>query len=85
MNKFLDFVSYEEYLEGSHWQETRAAALERCGTGCQLCGESGRILDVHHNCYENLGCEDTRDVIVLCERCHQAFHVGLEVLAGEMK
>ena len=44
---------------------------------CQLC-RATKKLHVHHNTYENLGNERDEDLIVLCIRCHKAFHLKLD-------
>src|SRR5947199_7123461 len=66
-------MPYQEYLQTPEWQETRKAALKRAGGHCQLCSGKG-TLNVHHNNYDNLGCEQEEDVITLCADCHSLFH-----------
>lgn len=72
----LRSMPYAEYLRSPEWQETRAAAMERSGHRCQLCGQDDpkTVFDVHHNTYENLGEELPIDLIVLCRRCHTIHH-----------
>jgi hypothetical protein len=67
-------LTYEEYLESDEWQQLRGIALERAGRRCQVCNASGVILDAHHRTYENLGCENIDDVIILCRDCRRLFH-----------
>ena len=68
--------NYEAYLGTSHWQQTRVAALAYYAGECQLCGRQGR--DVHHKGYSHLGREKLEDhLLVLCRRCHSAYHRGL--------
>lgn len=69
----LRSMPYSEYLRTDHWKTTREGALQRAGRKCQLCGEVRR-LQVHHNTYENRGCEKPADLIVLCASCHDQFH-----------
>ena len=69
-------IDYLEYLKTPEWAATRARALDYAGLRCQLCNSKERI-EVHHNCYNNLGTELHRDLIVLCHRCHGTFHSQL--------
>jgi len=66
-------MPYKEYLQTKHWQEIRKKALHRANYKCQLCS-SKENLNVHHNTYENRGCEKEEDLIVLCQKCHGKFH-----------
>jgi len=68
-------MPYDEYLQTSHWHSKRYQALDRAKHRCQLCNSSKR-LDVHHRTYENLGHEEPEDLIVLCRKCHEHFHIG---------
>lgn len=70
-------VDYYEYIESEAWKARRNLALERCGHKCQLCSRTDG-LQVHHNSYENLGNELDEDLIVLCRRCHEAFHAKVD-------
>ncbi len=67
------------YLKSDHWHKKRSEAL-KCAKGlCQLCN-NGKLLNVHHRTYENLGHEDIKDLTVLCKACHQTFHTIMEAL-----
>jgi 5-methylcytosine-specific restriction endonuclease McrA len=66
-------LPYAQYLTTSEWQATRQEALERARNRCSTCGSSDD-LQVHHNTYDRLGCEDPADLIVLCKGCHYLFH-----------
>lgn len=70
------------YLISDHWQKKRAEALAHANWACQLCNQK-ELLNVHHRTYENLGCENIQDLIVLCGLCHDKFHGELEELADE--
>jgi 5-methylcytosine-specific restriction endonuclease McrA len=72
--EFLRTMPYYEYLQTDHWKETRKAALKRAGFRCQVCNTNERTLHVHHRTYERRGQELARDLIALCESCHQTFH-----------
>jgi hypothetical protein len=69
----LGFASYEAYLASPGWRTRRLAAFRRCRTGCIACG-SGQLLHAHHVTYANLGRETGRDLVVLCQGCHEATH-----------
>lgn len=71
--RLLATMPYRDYLQTPEWQQRRSYKLRRAGYKCELCNSSGR-LHVHHRTYENRGNEDLRDLIVLCEPCHQKFH-----------
>ncbi|HZA18923.1 MAG TPA: hypothetical protein VE645_18935 [Pseudonocardiaceae bacterium] len=66
-------AQYKAHLRSPEWRRICKAALERACYRCQLCGLPlkrlrliGRHLEVHHNNYENLGCEQPEDLVVLC-------------------
>lgn len=63
---------YAEYLKTAHWQKRRKRALERAGYRCQVCACTD-MLEVHHNCYENLGGEPDVDVFVMCHKHHKLY------------
>ncbi len=70
----LHTMPYREYLQTPEWQERRKRAMKRAGFRCQVCNAYGVRLNVHHRTYERRGYEHDRDLIVLCEGCHQIFH-----------
>jgi hypothetical protein len=66
--------SYREYLNSDEWRIKREIILDRAERMCQLCGSTER-LNVHHRSYKRLRTpEEHRDLIVLCNSCHAAFH-----------
>jgi 5-methylcytosine-specific restriction endonuclease McrA len=67
-------MPFADYRMQPEWQARRSATLARAGYRCQTCGENDVRLDVHHNSYERYGEENTFDLIVLCDRCHELFH-----------
>lgn len=69
----LRSLPYKEYLKTDHWRDTRNDALYSAEEKCQLCSSADQ-LNVHHRTYDNLGCEHSRDLTVLCSVCHSAFH-----------
>lgn len=68
----LQAMPYPEYLQTNHWQEVRTECMRAAGWRCQWCGK--RAHDVHHLCYDNIGCELPEDVLALCRPHHQKFH-----------
>lgn len=66
-------MPYAEYLQTEHWKLRRKRALRLAGYKCQLCNQDGD-LHTHHKTYENLGCEQDDDLVVLCKDCHAKFH-----------
>lgn len=71
----LKNMPYKEYLQTKHWKKLRALTIIRANHKCQLCNSDGK-LNVHHRSYENRGDfeREKRDLICLCELCHQKFH-----------
>jgi hypothetical protein len=82
----LRSMPYDKYLHTGHWREVRAAMLliqgARChSTRCYGNGEGyweGWEVDmhVHHLTYKNRGNERYADLMLLCNRCHEAYHNG---------
>lgn len=70
-------LPYEDYLLTPHWKRTRLKALKHAGFKCQLCGDNGNHLEVHHNNYECLWQEKLSDLIVLCPECHARHHAAI--------
>jgi hypothetical protein len=69
----LRSMPYREYLLTEEWLNTRNRKLKQAWFKCQLCNQGG-LLNVHHRTYERRGCEDMKDLIVLCHPCHAKFH-----------
>jgi hypothetical protein len=74
----LRSLPYEDYLKTDHWQQMRAAALERADGACQVCNASGS-LSTHHRRYDRVGCEEPADLTVLCVTCHALFHAARQL------
>jgi len=65
---------YHEYINSPAWRKKRIQTYWCLGKICEACGSSKKI-HVHHNNYEALGNEKIfRDLVILCESCHNAFH-----------
>jgi transcription elongation factor Elf1 len=69
----LRSMPYRDYLLTEEWLATRNQKLKQAWFKCQLCNTGG-LLNVHHRTYERRGCEDMRDLVVLCHPCHAKFH-----------
>lgn len=59
-----------DYYNSPEWRETRRRLIARRGRRCQLCGEDGPRIVVHHNNYDAIPWEQESDLLVLCQRCH---------------
>lgn len=72
MTKSLRRFELSAYYKTKHWQAKSKEMREKVGR-CQLCGATAN-LQVHHNCYANLGRENNLDLTVLCRGCHERYH-----------
>ena len=70
----LRTMPYRDYLLTPEWQERRRCHLKSAGYRCQVCNAGGVCLNVHHRTYERRGEELFKDLITLCETCHDLFH-----------
>lgn len=71
--RYYSQMAYDDYLQTNWWRKRRKRALRRAKHRCEQCGEHKR-LSVHHLNYKRLGSEKQRDLMVLCNRCHDAEH-----------
>lgn len=66
-------MRYRDYLKSDAWKKSRAAARQRAGNRCEMCG--GSPDHVHHVKYPKNYSNDSLDnLIVLCELCHSKSH-----------
>ena len=65
---------YHKYLLSPEWKTLAAQKREEAENKCQLCNARESVLHVHHRSYDNIYHETLKDLIVLCEKCHQKFH-----------
>ena len=72
----LRTMPYADYLQSPEWRERRKQALDWARNACQLCNSPQEPLNVHHRTYDRLGAELPADLVVLCKKCHEKFHVG---------
>ena len=64
---------YKSYTKSEHWKILNEQAQEVYDNKCALCSKDGRV--IHHRSYEHLGEEKIiRDIVLLCNRCHNLFH-----------
>jgi len=86
----LRSISYEKYLETTHWKKIKAAMIlinaaicqaEQCSiVGESWHGGSESDLEIHHLDYSNRGNERFNDLAVLCKRHHELIHQNLKEL-----
>lgn len=73
---YVEYVGDKKHRPHPHWQKVRMARYGADGHKCVLCkkdlDEHG--FQTHHMSYERLGHERLRDVITLCNECHENFH-----------
>ena len=82
----LRSMPYSEYLKTKHWKSFRLKALKHHGKVCMMCGiKEVPYFHVHHLTYERLGCEEFKDVVVLCEECHNEVHRAKFVIKPQIK
>jgi len=74
---------YEAYLLTPAWKEKREWALRCADHTCADCGyrpgsnwptPGPKHLEVHHLNYDHVGEELVRDLLVLCDECHEIRH-----------
>ena len=68
--ELLRRMPYRVYLRTRHWKAKKAEALAFHGEECGRCGIK-KDLDVHHETYENRGCESMDDLSIRCRHCHE--------------
>lgn len=66
-------TKYDLYLQSDEFDEIRQAVFTRDDHKCVVCG-SAKNLRPHHLTYQNVGHEDLRDLITLCDSCHAIYH-----------
>jgi len=72
-NRGVEPKDYKEYLLSKKWSWYRIKILKRDNFQCSEC-ESKENLNVHHLTYRNLGNEQMKDLITLCNKCHKKAH-----------
>lgn len=73
VKKTVQAYNYKEYLNSEEWKlksETKKIENPRCS----LCNRKSEALHAHHRTYARLGNENSFDLTVLCNECHDLFH-----------
>ena len=70
------FNRYSEYLNSWEWRNKRIEILKLDGKKCTVCDATQKdaTLQVHHISYQNVGDENTDDLVTMCESCHKHVH-----------
>jgi hypothetical protein len=68
-------MDYSDFLKTPYWKAIADKKKSQAGWRCQTCNRQGN-LHVHHRTYSIRGRElqNMKDLIVLCNNCHQTFH-----------
>lgn len=64
---------YTDYLQTEHWKKLRKKKFQKQGGCCCTCGTT-KNLQAHHIKYGNLFDITTKDLRILCKRCHKLLH-----------
>lgn len=64
--------SYKKYTASPAWRRKRDQVIARDKGKCGWCDAEGK--QVHHKTYDNVGRESLSDLVLLCNRCHNAAH-----------
>jgi hypothetical protein len=82
--KYGGFATYGEYLRGPHWKRMRAHFCLREACRCYAC-KADKLLQIHHLRYHNLGREEAKDFVILCDSCHHKVHKALDGMFPDRK
>jgi hypothetical protein len=67
-------VNYRQYLlYDPNWYRLRGEVLVRAEMLCEWCRQR-KATTVHHLHYETIGHEEPRDLLAVCQRCHDRLH-----------
>ena len=71
-------MPYNDFLKTLYWEAIAMHKKHKSSYKCSMCGNT-KNLSTHHNTYKNHGYEHKNDVInkdliVLCQNCHNKFH-----------
>lgn len=71
-------MTYSDKLKDPRWQKKRLEIFKRDNFTCQICGETTKPLNVHHEEYNGEPWEIADNkLLTICETCHQNKHVTL--------
>ncbi len=66
-------AEYRAYLQSPEWRALRVQVFDRCEGICEVC-EDSPAMEVHHLTYARIGKEELRDLLGVCELCHELIH-----------
>ena len=67
-------IGEDDYLQTGVWAELRERRLRKDRYICQHCGSAVNV-EVHHIRYPEVwGEEDMKDLVTLCDKCHEQIH-----------
>lgn len=65
--------TYKKYMQSKAWHHKRQEKFRKVGHICEMCGNP-ESTQIHHLTYERLGHEKLKDLMVVCESCHECIH-----------
>ena len=65
-------MEYENYLKSKEWKRKSRHIKRKHNGKCMLCFAPAKV--VHHLTYDRVYLEDERDLIPLCNNCHNFIH-----------
>ena len=74
MTKEINKKTYSEKLKDSRWLKKRRTILERDNFTCQSCGDTEKVMHVHHEYYDSKAEPweyPDKALVTLCDPCHQ--------------
>jgi hypothetical protein len=74
---------YIKYLNTEHWKTLRNKKVAECYR-CFVCHNENSLV-LHHMNYNNLGKEEDKDTVVLCNKCHFLTHFGSKKFRKQLK
>lgn len=68
--------TYVEHLMSDKWKQTKLTRLLIDDFKCQQCNKpiTAETSHCHHITYQNLGDEGMKDVVSVCQQCHNDIH-----------
>jgi len=75
MGSWDKYGDYNGYLQSPEWNALRGVILRQAEYKCQICSGDSQ-LQVHHRSYGMGDREDGRNLVVLCDKCHQLYELG---------
>jgi hypothetical protein len=70
-----ELVEHKAYINSGYWEARKELYFERHPRECAVCGSP--YVDLHHKFYGDYGQEPDSDLIPLCRRDHEAFHLSI--------